>query len=124
MQQPDLGLTTKVELISVVDGDTIRVKMVREIDVRITDDQGTFNTPETRKPHSEEEREKGLEAKAYLTKLLTDADDIVLFVPASDDGQLKDLMTLGRVVGHVFANKKDVTDLMTLAGHNVKLKRK
>lgn len=121
MQNPRLGWATVVKVVDVIDGDTIKIKIEKEINVRITDDEGTFNTPETRRPADDEERDKGKEATDYLSKLIFAGgnDKVVLFIPTDGSNKISDIFSIGsRLVGHIFINGVDVTKLMTEAGYN------
>ena len=135
MEQPSLGWTTPVEIVKVIDGDTVRIRIVREVDVRITDDEGTFDTPETWRPKSAEEKVLGLAATSFMKQLLfkwtvgwtkirtygSQRDNIVLHVPTDERGRVKDIFSIGaRVVGHLFVDGVDVTDEMKKAGHTKK----
>lgn len=127
MKEPPLGWTTIVKPIRVIDGDTIEVEIAKRITVRITDDLATFNTPEISHAKTKEEKEKGLEAKAFLEKLINEPQNegtMVLHVPQKTGGDIQDIFTLGRVVGRLFLNNDDVTDIMTKKGFNVTLKKK
>lgn len=119
MKKPNTGWTTTAKVSDVVDGDTIKVILQKEIVIRITDDEGKFNTPETRKPASDEEIKLGKEAKEFLYQLIfSDGNDTVtVHIPTDGENHLVDVFSIGsRVVGHVFVNDDDVTDLMKKAG--------
>lgn len=119
MKQPKIGWCTKVTPKDVIDGDTIKVEIRREITVRITDDKGKFNTPEIRKPASDEEIKLGIEATEYLQYLLDNSDEVVLFIPGSKEDEIRDIFSIGaRAVGMVFVDGKDVTEMLSSAGYN------
>jgi len=118
MKQPHLGWTTPIKVKRIIDGDTIVAEIRKEITVRITDEDGTFNTPETRGASAQEEFE-GEQAKKALYNIIDFADEVVIFIPTDSDGQIKDAFSIGaRVVGYIFADGKDVTEKMTAMGHN------
>ena len=48
--------------------------------------------------------------------------DAVLHIPADDENQLKDIFTFGRVLGHIFVDGKDVSEIMVESGHATKAK--
>src|SRR5690554_3137065 len=106
MNQPPKGWTTDVKLKRVIDGDTVVLTLEREITLRFTD----FDAPETYRPKSTEEKEHGLSATNYLEYLLKGAE-LVVHIPASEMGQVKDLYSIGgRIQGSLFADGVDVTD--------------
>lgn len=115
MNQPPLGYTTNVELIEVIDGDTIKVKIEKELTVRLKD----FNAPEIRKPASKEEIAKGIEYKEFLINLLKNKN-IVLFVPSDGSDIISHLFSIGsRVVGSIFIEGKNVVEILREKGRNV-----
>ena len=108
MEQPDLGWTTNVEVSKVTDGDTVKVKFSREIDVRLSN----YNAPEIRRPASDYERKQGRIHKSYLQELV-DGGQCVLFIETSGKDRVKDIFCIGsRAVGNIFVDGKDVGDLM------------
>jgi len=124
MKQPPLGWTTPVKLKRVIDGDTIHVILEKELVIRITDDKGTYNTPEVRrkKDVTEKELQNGYKAKLELISLLHD-EDIVLYIPTNKQGKIADIFSIGsRVVGQLFIKSNDksinVADKMTKLGYN------
>ena len=117
VKQPPTGWTTPVKLVKVIDGDTIRVKFERELDIRITDDDETFDTPEVRGVDDEEKAE-GRAATTALQMILA-GKLIHIHVPTDDRSRVKDIFSIGsRAVGHVFVDGEDVTDKMTELGYN------
>ncbi len=118
MKQPKIGWCTKVTPKRVIDGDTIVVEIKREIVVRITNEKGTFNTPEIRKPADEQEIELGIEAREYLESLIKDKE-VILFIPGSTDEEIQDIFSIGaRAVGMVFVDGEDITEILDSAGYN------
>jgi len=119
MKKPNLGWTTIVKVKDIIDGDTIKVVIEKEITVRITDSERKFNTSEIRKPASEEEIKKGKEAKAVLEQLILadDNEHVLLYVPTDGRNHLSDVFSIGsRVVGHIFLGDEDITDIMKRLG--------
>ena len=119
MNQPPIGITTKGSVVNVVDGDTLDVEITRTIRVRLKD----CWCPETR-TRDLEEKKKGLAAKAHLESLLSDSKDVVLFIPADSDGDIKDVFTLNRVLGYIFIDKDDGSSRMGADGHATAKKTK
>ena len=60
---------------------------------------------------------------AHLAAVIDDKE-IVLFIPADDKGEIKDVFTFGRVVGHIFYNGEDMSEHMIESGHATKHKVK
>ena len=79
-----------------------------------------------------EEKQKGLAAKDHMEDLLGKgvvyfgrkrfAKDVVLFIPADEDGEIKDVFTFNRVLGHVFVDGEDMSERMVMDGHATKKK--
>lgn len=111
MKAPPTGWTTPCDVVDVYDGDTVTVEVTRSLKVRIKDlwcAEVRGGTPES--------KEAGLAARDFLSSLLADANQIVLHVPFEDE-DFKDRMTFGRVLGHLFADGQDVSEIMINAGH-------
>lgn len=107
MDMPPRGLTTGVELVEVHDGDTVRVKISYEIDVRLLD----CWAPELKEAG-------GIEAAVFLRNLLIDAKELTLHVPASGRRRLGDLLTLSRVRGRLFTpDGRDASEVMVESNH-------
>ena len=119
MNQPPIGITTKGSVVNVVDGDTLDVEITRTIRVRLKD----CWCPETR-TRDLVEKKKGLAAKDHLKSLLSDSKDVVLFIPADSDGDIKDVFTLNRVLGYIFIDSQNVSSRMVADGHAVAKKEK
>ena len=128
MEQPPAGLTTKVVVTNVVDGDTIDVQIIKTIRVRLND----CWCPETR-TRDLEEKEKGLAAKAHIKTLLGEQElyfgeskykQAILHIPADEDDDIKDILTLNRILGYIFVDGQDVSSKMVADGHATKTKNK
>lgn len=111
---PEAGLTVDGQVVRIIDGDTVEFEVTRRIRVRLLD----CWAPETRTTDAFE-KQRGLAAKAYLEKLLAGAVGCRLFIPASQDGELSDLFTLGRVLGKIWTSgaRLSLSELMVHAGH-------
>ena len=119
MKQPPIGITTVGTVTNVVDGDTVDVEIKRTIRVRLKD----CWCPETR-TRDLKEKEKGLAAKKHLSNLLEDSKEVVLFIPADSEGDIKDVFTLNRVLGYIFIDSEDVSSRMVTDGHATAQKEK
>ncbi len=125
MKQPELGWTTPVKVERVIDGDTIEVSVTKKFMVRLQDDDGYFDTPEIRKPASEEEIRLGKECSEYLEGLLFNTfdpgdgdilyrakDGVVMHVDSDETGKISHSFNFTRVKGHLFVDGQDVTEKM------------
>jgi endonuclease YncB( thermonuclease family) len=111
MKQPPTGWTTPCTVVDVYDGDTVVVDVTRRLRVRLTGlwcDEIRGGTAET--------KAAGQAAKAALEDFLADAKAVVLHVPFEDD-DFKDRLTMGRVLGKLFADGKDISVEMVEAGY-------
>ena len=125
MQEPPKGITTDVKVVRVVDGDTVDVEITRKIRVRLLD----CYAPETR-TKDPVEKTMGYESKKYLHNMLTEVfyndlaarkkKKVTLFIPADEQGEIKDNFTFNRVLGRLFINGEDVSELMVEAGKATK----
>ena len=111
MEQPPLGLTKPIKIYEVIDGDTVKGKI--EIDVTIRLDG--YDAPEIRQPKTPEEKQRGVAAKQFLKSIIS--GDAVLHVPFTEQQRFVDITTLGRVIGRVFVDGKDISELMVKEGH-------
>lgn len=111
MKQPPIGWTTPCTVVDVYDGDTVVVDVTRRIRLRLTDlwcAEIRGGTPET--------KAKGQAAKVALEDFLADAQSVVLHVPFQDE-DFHDRLTMGRVLGKLFADGKDLSVEMIDSGH-------
>ena len=116
MQQPAEGFTTKAKVTRIIDGDTVDVEITRQVRVRLKD----CWAPEKRS-RDIVEKQKGMASLSHLATILDDKK-IVLFIPADDKDEIKDIFTFGRVIGHIFLDGEDVSEHMIAAGHATKEK--
>ena len=128
MEQPPAGLTTKVVVTNVVDGDTIDVQIIKTVRVRLKD----CWCPETR-TRDLEEKERGLAAKAHIKTLLGEQElyfgeskykKAILHIPADEEDDIKDILTLNRILGYIFVDGQDISSKMVADGHATKTKYK
>jgi endonuclease YncB( thermonuclease family) len=108
---PEPGVTVKAMVVKVKDGDTIRVAVTREFDVRLihpNDQKLEFNSAELN-------TEDGKAAKQFLQGLL--GFDVTVFVPTHGNNNLIDWNSFNRVLGQVWTEQgKCVTDTMLECG--------
>jgi hypothetical protein len=100
MTRPPLGLTKACRIVGVVDGDTLDVEIRYVVRVRLLD----CWAPESRTRDLREKR-RGVAAKAHLAALAPPGAPAVLFVPGAESGAVAELLTLGRVLGHVWVGE-------------------
>ena len=103
MQEPPIGFTTKVNVVKVIDGDTLDVEITRRIRVRLKD----CWCPETR-TRDLKEKERGLKAKRHLKDILSldtgffswrsKNHEVVLFIPADKEGDIKEIFSFINIV--------------------------
>jgi hypothetical protein len=125
MQLPPLGLTKRVDkVMSNYDGDTIKVQMTYIFDIRITDEDGTFDMPEV-KSNDPVERANGLICKDRLDELCKAAKEVVVHIPGDELGRISHYNAVGgRVAAIVFCDGKDVTTDEILSKYNKGKKKK
>ena len=127
MKEPPKGITTECKVVRVIDGDTVDIEITRTLRIRLLD----CWAPETRTTDLEE-KAKGLDSKKHLYNLLNEkfyndlaarkAKKITLFIPADEQGEIKDNFTFSRVLGRLFVSGQDVSELMVKAGKATKTK--
>tara|TARA_R110002051_G_scaffold268831_1_gene328872 strand:- start:809 stop:1243 length:435 start_codon:yes stop_codon:yes gene_type:complete len=127
MKEPPKGITTDVKVVRVIDGDTVDVAITRTVRVRLLD----CWAPETR-TKDPAEKAKGYESKKYLHDMLTQVfyndlaarkkKKVTLFIPADEQGEIKDNFTFSRVLGRLFVGGEDVSELMVKNGKATKAK--
>jgi endonuclease YncB( thermonuclease family) len=125
MKEPPKGITTDVKVVRVVDGDTVDVSITRTVRVRLLD----CWAPETR-TKDPGEKVRGYESKKYLNNLLKQVfyndvaarkrKKITLFIPADEQGELKENFSFSRVLGRLFVDGEDVSERMVEAGKALK----
>ena len=104
----------KVEILRVVDGDTVDVRMDlgfnvwHKCRVRLLG----INAPESR-TRDKEEKKRGLAAKSWLIDKLESAED-ELEMKSYGVGKY------GRVLGEIYINEVNINELMVKEGHAVK----
>lgn len=112
MTRPVPGWCTPCVVTEVIDGDTIEVEVVRRIRVRLKD----CWAPESRTLNLNE-KARGLAAKENMKQIGLGKPGVLL-VPLSDTGDVGTMMTLGRVLGHVWVEEqgKSLSDIQVAMG--------
>ena len=115
---PEPGWTTKARVVYVLDGDTVEVEVVRKLRIRILD----CWAPETRTTDLDE-KEKGIVSKEHLQKLLPAGSPVTVAIPSSVDGEIQDVLTMGRFLAHIWnTDGINVAEEQVKSGHATKEK--
>lgn len=115
--KPVAGWVTPVELVRVIDGDTVEIEVTRTMVVRLLD----CWAPELRTRDSAE-RLAGLEAREHMQQLLAGLS-LMLSVPY-DSNSFDDRFSFGRVLGRIHNGYGDAAELQIAAGHATRTKQK
>lgn len=108
---PEPGWCTAGVVRRVIDGDTLVVELRRVVHVRLLE----CWAPESRTTDPEE-KQRGLAAKANMQQLAADKECLV-FIPADAHGNLSHEFTMGRVLGYVYVDGRDLSEAQREAGH-------
>lgn len=101
MPRPEPGLSTEVNYVRTVDGDTIEFEIVRTFKIRLRG----INVYEG-------DTEKGEEATEYVDGKLCDAEDIIVFIPSNDPVKFLDINSFERIVGDVYVDGRNLAGLL------------
>lgn len=99
LSSPEPGLTVVAEVVSVHDGDTIKVRITREFDVRVRD----IDTPELKSV-------EGKEVQKIVENLVRTAKKVIVFIPSNDPTKLMDFNSFNRVVGDVYLDGESLAE--------------
>lgn len=115
MDRPAHGWSTPCLIDRVIDGDTIEVTVTRKLRVRLLD----CYAPEVKGA----EKPQGVKSSDHLKALALGATG-TLFIPTEDARNMGDILTLGRVLGHVWIDGSDLSlsELQVQSGHATKEK--
>jgi endonuclease YncB( thermonuclease family) len=115
---PEPGWTTKAKVVQVYDGDTIVVDVTRRFRVRLLD----CWAPEVR-TRNDSEKKAGFASRDNLAKLLPVGSTCTVAIPSSVDGELQDVLTMGRFLAHVWSDGGvNVSESQVKAGHATRAK--
>ena len=105
-----------VEILRVVDGDTVDVRIDLGFDVwhKCRVRLMGINAPESR-TRDKEEKERGLAAKDWLKEQFKNMESMDMKVELQSHGKGK----FGRILGEFFINGKNINQLMVDNGHAV-----
>ena len=122
--EPQPGWTTVGEVVAVKDGDTVKVRITREIDVRLLDCWSAESRRDPRiKSHIDQEAAKlrGIAAKEHLRRVAL-GKQCTLMIPTHVDGEgvitdVSDVFSLSRALGRVWVDGKDISELQVERGY-------
>ena len=112
-EQPPLGITARAYVTRILDGDTVELELRLPVRVRLLD----CWAPELRTP-------EGPASKEALTKLLPVGSKVVLHVPTTKAKNASDVLTFGRVLGHIWRKGKNASAEMVQQGFATEKKQK
>lgn len=112
MKAPQTGWTTKAKVVNVVDGDTVDVEIRRTVRVRLID----CWAPECR-TRNIQEKVAGIAASNALKTLLPINAEVTLQIPTNEHTDIAHIITMGRVLGHIWNKDTDVAKEMVELGH-------
>ena len=127
--EPQPGWITVGEIVAVKDGDTVKVRITREIDVRLV---GCWADESRRDPRikSDIDREaaklRGIAAKEHLRRVAL-GKQCVLMIPTQTDGDettsdVGDVFSLSRALGRVWVDGQDLSELQVERGYATRTK--
>jgi endonuclease YncB( thermonuclease family) len=102
----ECGLTTEVDFIRAIDGDTIQVKIERTFNIRLRD----IDIIELKE-------QGGKEARDFVTKQMEGARIIKVFIPSNDPHKLMDMQSFERLVADVYVDGRNLADVLRTAGY-------
>ena len=123
-KEPQPGWITVGKVVKVKDGDTVKVRITREIDVRLL---GCWSEESRRDPRIKNRIDRdaaklrGIAAKEHLTRIAL-GKRCVLMIPTQTDGEeiasdIGDVFSLSRALGRVWVDGKDLSELQVERGY-------
>lgn len=110
-EQPRGQISVPCEVVEVYDGDTMTVRVSVDVRVRLLD----CWAPEL-KTKDQAEKVKGIASMKHLRGLAPVGSKAQLTIPLNGD-RLDDVLTLGRVLGRVSVDGKDLAEQQVKANH-------
>ena len=102
----ECGLTTEVDFIRAIDGDTVQVKIERTFNIRLRD----IDVIELKE-------QGGKEARDFVKKQMEEASTIKIFIPSNDPHKLMDMQSFERLVADVYLDGRNLADILRTAGY-------
>ena len=122
--EPQPGWTTVGEVVAVPDGDTVRVRITRELDVRLPDCWAEESRRDPRiKNHIDQEAAKlrGIAAAEHLRRVALGKRCTLQILTHTDatetTSDVGDVFSLSRVIGRVWVGGKDLSELQVERGY-------
>ena len=124
-KEPQPGWITVGKVVRVKDGDTVKVRITREIDVRLLGCWSAESRRDARiKSHIDRDAAKlrGIAAKEHLTRVAL-GKRCVLMIPTQTDGDddtasdVGDVFSLSRALGRVWVDGQDLSELQVERGY-------
>jgi len=108
---PEPGWTTAAEVTEVYDGDTVTVRVTKEFRVRLL---GCW-AAEVRTT-DDDEKQRGIAARDHLRGLI-DGKAVLLEIPTQHNGDVGKSISMSRVLGRLYLDGENVSELMVESGH-------
>lgn len=102
----EAGWGAEVEIVRVIDADTIEIKITRTANLRLRG----IDAPERK-------TELGLEASNYVKELLTLNKKVFIFVPSNNSEKLMDINSFQRIVGDLWIGEESLRDILIEKGY-------
>lgn len=110
-RSPQPAIITPCEIVEWYDGDTATVRLSLDIRVRLLD----CWSPEV-KTTDLEEKKRGIASRDYVRSRYPAGSDATLEIPLRGE-RLDDVLTLGRVLGRIWVNGRDVSSDQVESGY-------
>jgi len=126
-EAPELGWTTSGEVSRVLDGDTVKFRVTREVTVRLRNCWAPESHHDRRVPEIDREAQKlkGIASAEHL-KQLVQGKPATLHVPTLGDyGGVQDftsILTLGRILGDIWIPEGNVAEIQVAKGYATRTK--
>ncbi len=129
-EEPQPGWITVGKVVRVKDGDTVKVRITREFDVRLL---GVWAPESRRDPRiknridQDAAKLRGIAAKEHLTRVALGKRCVVM-IPTQTDGDdettsdVGDVFSLSRALGRVWVDGKDLSELQVERGYATRTK--
>lgn len=119
-QRKTTKFTEEAKVISVIDGDTVKVSVTKEYKIRLIDCWAPEITGKN--------KEAGLKSKQYLESLIKAGDVVIIEIPTTN--RFEDSISLDRMLGYVWkdtnndGSHENISDLIVRSGYATKTKPK
>lgn len=112
---PIPGIAHECEIVRVVDGDTVEVRLTATMVVRLLD----CWAPEKHQTRDPLEKPRGLASEAHLKEICKPGSKAVVHVPFSPGSKFGDDTSMGRVLGRVWlaGQEQSLSEIQVESGH-------